>query len=136
MVETSLANVEAELVATIEEKESRTSADAPFRVLLIGDWSGRANRQAQASGEELKTWRPLPIDRDNMDQLIASLGVRLNIRLTSGGEQSLAINFNQLDDFHPDRLFQRLEIFDLLRPARAELEYPATFSAAVARVRR
>jgi type VI secretion system protein ImpC len=135
MVETSLAKVEAELVATIAEKESRTSADAPFRVLLIGDWSGRANRGAQVSGEELKTWRPLPIDRDNLDQLMATLGVRLNIRLTPGSQQSLAINFSQLDDFHPDRLFQRLEIFDLLRRTRAALNSPATFSAAVANVR-
>jgi type VI secretion system protein ImpC len=135
MVKTSLANVEAELVATIEETESRASADGPFRILLVGDWSGRANRRAQASGEELKTWRPLLVDRDNLDQLMATLGVRLNIRLTPGGEQSLAINFNQLDDFHPDRLFQRLESFDLLRRTRAALKSPATFSAVNANVR-
>jgi len=135
MVETSLANVEAELVAKIEETETRPSADVPFRVLLIGDWSGRANRRTQASIKELKTYRPLLVDRDNLDQLIAILGVRLNIPFTRG-EQSLAINFNQLDDFHPDRLFNRLEVFDLLRRTRAELASPATFSAAVASLRK
>src|SRR5215471_15187083 len=136
MVETSLANVEAELVATIAEIETRPSADVPFRVLLIGDWSGRANRRAQASSKELKTYRPLLVDRDNLDQLIAILGVRLTIPLSLGGEQSLAINFDQLDDFHPDCLFNRLEIFDRLRRARAELKNPATFSAAAASVRK
>jgi type VI secretion system protein ImpC len=135
MVETSLASVEAELVATIQEKEIRTSADVPFRVLLIGDWSGRANRRVHASSKELKTWRPLLVDRDNLDQLIARLGVRLNIPLTDDGNQSLAVNFNQLEDFHPDRLFNRLEIFDPLRRTRAELKNPATFSAAVGTVR-
>src|SRR5215471_1390537 len=136
MVETSLANVEAELVATIEETETRPSANLPFRVLLIGDWSGRANRRTQASSKELKTYRPLLVDRDNLDQLIAILGVRLIIPLSLGGEQSLAINFDQLDDFHPDFLFNRLEIFDRLRRARAELKNPATFSAAAASVRK
>jgi type VI secretion system protein ImpC len=136
MVETSLANVEAELVAAIEETETRPSANLPFRVLLIGDWSGRANRRTQASSKELKTYRPLLVDRDNLDQLMATLGARLNIPLTRGGEQSLAINFNRLDDFHPDRLFNGLDVFDRLRRARAELESPATFSAAVARVRK
>src|SRR6516164_1241182 len=134
MVETSLGNVEAELVATIEGTETRPSANVPFRVLLIGDWSGRANRRTLASSKELTTYRPLLVDRDNLDQLIATLGARLNIPLTRSGEQSLAINFNQLDDFHPDSLFNRLDVFDRLRRARAELESPATFSAAVAKV--
>jgi type VI secretion system protein ImpC len=129
-VDTFLANVEAELVATIEEKEARTSADVPFRVLLIGDWSGRANRRTHASTNELKTWRPLLVDRDNLDHLMARLGVRLNIPLTHDGNQSLAVRFNQREDFHPDRLFDRLEIFDSLRRRRAELKNPATFVAA------
>src|SRR5215472_475819 len=115
MVETSLANVEAELVATIAEIETRPSADVPFRVLLIGDWSGRANRRTQASSKELKTYRPLLVDRDNLDQMMATLGARLNIPLTRGAEESLAINFNRLGDFHPDRLFNGLDVFDRLR---------------------
>ena len=134
MVETSLGNVEAELVATIEGTETRPSANVPFRVLLIGDWSGRANRRTLASSKELTTYRPLLVDRDNLDQLIATLGARLNIPLTRSGAESLAINFNRLDDFHPDSLFNRLDVFDRLRRARAELESPATFSAAVAKV--
>src|SRR5262249_15519219 len=124
------------LVATIAEPETRPSADVPFRVLLIGDWSGRANRRTQASSKELKTYRPLLVDRDNLDQLLAILEVRLRIPLSLGGEQSLAISFDQLDDFHPDFLFNRLEIFDRLRRARAELKNPATFSAAAASVRK
>jgi type VI secretion system protein ImpC len=136
MVEASLPNVEAELVVTIEEKETRPSADVPFRVLLIGDWSGRGNRRVQASTKELKTCRPLLVDRDNLDRLMTKLDVSLNIALTPGGAHSLAINFKQFEDFHPDRLFNRLEIFDQLRRARADLKTPATFLAAVASMRK
>src|SRR5215813_4877673 len=134
MVDTSLAKVEGELVATMEAEESSLSDDIPFHLLLIGDWSGRANRRESASGKELKTTRPLLVDRDNLDQLIAELGVQLGIALASG-DPPLTVNFNELEDFHPDRLFNRLEIFAGLRRTRAELEDVERFSAAAARVR-
>src|SRR5262245_50749574 len=133
MVDTSLANVEGELVATMEAEESSLSDDIPFHVLLIGDWSGRAKRGG-SSGKESETARPLLVDRDNLDQLIGQLGVQLNIALRSG-DQPLTVNFNELEDFHPDRLFNRLEIFAGLRRTRAELEDVESFSAAANRLR-
>src|SRR2546425_1795568 len=136
MTETfALADVEGELVATLEQLDARPSEETPFRVLLIGDWSGRANRGLSASSEELKAWRPLLVDRDNLDQIMARLGVKLHLPLTSDGSQSLTIAFNQLDDFHPDRLFNRLEIFDSLRRTRAKLSNPKTFAESAAEVR-
>src|SRR5207247_1970457 len=136
MTETfALADVEGELVATLEQLDARPSDDVPFRVLLIGDWSGRRNRGLSASSEELKAWRPLLVDRDNLDQLISRLGVKLHLPLISDGSQSLTITFNQLDDFHPDRLFSELEIFDSLRRTRAKLSNPKTFAEAAAEVR-
>lgn len=131
----SLPNIEAELVATMEATERSLSDNIPFHALLIGDWSGRANRQVTASSKESQTARPLLVDPDNLDQLIAQLSVRLNIALRSDGNQPLAINFKELEDFHPDRLFNRLEIFDVLRRTRAQLQNVETFSAAAARVR-
>jgi type VI secretion system protein ImpC len=126
----SFSGVESELVSTLEELDTRVSDDVPFRVLLIGDWSGRGNRRLSAASEELKGWRPLLVDRDNLDQLIARLGVRLSIPLTGDGSQELTIRFNELNDFHPDRLFQRLEIFDDLRRTRINLANPKTFAKA------
>src|SRR2546430_3710345 len=136
MTETfALTDVEGELVATLEQLDARPSDDVPFRVLLIGDWSGRRNRGLSASSEELSAWRPLLVDRDNLDHLIARLGVKLHLPLTSDGSQSLTITFNKLDDFHPDRLFSQLEIFDSLRRTRAKLSNPKTFAESAVEVR-
>ncbi len=136
MTETfALTDVEGELVATLEQLNARPSDDVPFRVLLIGDWSGRRNRGLSASSEELSAWRPLLVDRDNLDQLIARLGVKLHLPLTSDRSQSLTITFNKLDDFHPDRLFSQLEIFDSLRRTRAKLSNPKTFAEGAFEVR-
>src|SRR6266496_220137 len=133
--EFSLTDVEGQLVARMEQADALPSHDVPFRVLLVGDWSGRANRGLSASSEELSTWRPLLVDRDNLDQLITRLGVKLHIPLASNGGQSLTISFNKLDDFHPDRLFNRLEIFEALRLTRMKLTNPKTFAEAAAEVR-
>jgi type VI secretion system protein ImpC len=129
--EFSLSKVEFQLSAGTAARSAHLADDeTPFRLLLIGDWSGRMNRRLVASSEELKTARPLLIDRDNVDQLMARLGVRLQIPFTGDGSQALTIRFNQIDDFHPDRLFNRLEIFDELRELRQKLKNPKTFAEA------
>src|SRR5215213_2785417 len=106
------------------EAEVPTSDETPFRVALIGDWSGRVNRSLFASSTELAASRPLAIDRDNLDRVTSKLGVKLHIPVASDGSLSLTIEFNELDDFHPDRLFQRLEIFENLRASRSHVPEP------------
>src|SRR6266446_10533537 len=106
MTETfALADVEGELVATMEQAYALPSDDRPFRVLLIGDWSGRRNRGLSASSEELKAWRPLLVDRDNLDHLIARLGVKLHVPLTTTAAKSLQTPSIRLMIFNPIGLF-------------------------------
>jgi len=52
------------------------------------------------------------------------------VSLPIGGSTALTLQFSELDDFHPDRLFERAEIFRRLREVRLRLEDPATFAAA------
>src|ERR1041384_7702950 len=104
------------------------SDESPFRVSVIGDWSGRVNRSLFSSSTELADRRPLVIDRDNLNRIMSKLGVKLHLPVASDGSLSLTIGFNQLDDFHPDRLFQRLEIFENLRRSRSSPSNPSTFA--------
>lgn len=131
----SLTDVEGELLATMEQPHARLSDEMPFQVLLLGDWSGRKNRGLHVSSDELAGWRPRIVDRDNLNQVMSRLGVKLHIPLTKDGSQSLSINFNQLEDFHPDRLFNRLEIFEALGRTRTKLNNPKAFQEAAAEVR-
>lgn len=93
--------------------------DEPFRILVLGDFSGGAGRNR----------RPIEIDRDNFDQVFALLAPAL--RLTFGGVEA-PVTFRELDDFHPDNLLARLPIFRQLRDLRKRMADPATFRAAVA----
>ncbi len=133
--EFSLREFEGELVATMEERGGRPLPETPFRIALLGDWSGRANRGLSASTAELSEWRPLLIDRDNLDQVMAKLGPQLHLPLAADGEMSLSIGFRDLDDFAPDRIFGRLDLFDRLRQWRGRLRNPSTFADAAAEVR-
>lgn len=131
----SLEYADAELVASMGETNAKRTDGLPFCVVLPGDWSGRVNRGLFASSAELADWRPLLVDRDNLDQVIERLGVKLQLTLHDHQSSSVTIDFNQLADFHPDRIYERLDIFERLRRTRAQLSNPKTFAAAASEVR-
>src|SRR5437667_10234422 len=134
--EISLESFDAQLVTTMEETDAQLTSGTTFRVALLGDWSGRSNRGLLASGSELARWRPWLVDRDNLDEVMTRLGVRLRLPLGSAGTSKLALDFNCLEDFHPDRIFERAELFQTLRATRARLSNSKTFAEAAQEVRR
>jgi type VI secretion system protein ImpC len=107
-----------------ERGHARPDRDTPFRILVFGDFSGRASRGILTKGAR----RPIAVDRDNFEDLLESLDVKL--RLPMAGGASLDLTFRSLDDFHPDHVFYNLEAFKKLRELRDQLDDPETFAAA------
>ena len=104
----------------------RRTDDAPMRVLFCGDFSGRSGRGL--NDPTALAARPLlRVDVDNLDAVIARLAPA--VELSVSGE-ALTISFGTMDDFHPDRLFERLDIFTHLRGLRRRLLEPASFEQA------
>ncbi|MGH9430656.1 MAG: type VI secretion system contractile sheath domain-containing protein, partial [Terriglobia bacterium] len=99
-------------------------------IALLGDFSGRANRGLSEAGAALARRRVVPVDRDNFDEVLARAGASLGIPFEGPKGPSLALHFKELDDFHPDQLFQRAPLFRKLRQLRARLADPSTFAAA------
>jgi type VI secretion system protein ImpC len=100
----------------------RLDDEAPFRMLVLADLGGTARLPFAQR-------KPLSVDIDTFDTVFARLAPRLQLAL---GDAALVIDFGSLDDFHPDRLFARLEPFVALRQLRAELNDPAQFRRAAA----
>jgi type VI secretion system protein ImpC len=121
-----------ELDVTPQERKSMLAVDpeSSFRMLVIGDFSGRANRGVV---EKIAGRRPMAVDRDNLDGLLARLAPALELPLAGGG--SLRLAFRELDDFHPDRVFGQCEVFRSLRALREKIEDPSTFRAAADKLR-
>ena len=110
-------------------------ADDPFRILLVGDFSGRARRGAMETGPALAARKPARIDLDNLDQVMTKVGVEVDLPGAEGAKDSPGLRFFELDDFTPDAIFDRLEVFQELHLTRKRLGDSATFDAAAAQVR-
>jgi type VI secretion system protein ImpC len=103
--------------------------ETPFCIALIGDFSGRANRGV-CEPKSIAS-RPLTlVDRDNFDQAFAKHGAEIQLPLGKSGRSRF--RFAELDDFHPDRIFERAPIFQRLREVRTRLKDPASFAEAAA----
>jgi type VI secretion system protein ImpC len=85
--------------------------ETPFRVAILGDFSGRASREIFESGPKLANQKAMVVDSDNFEEVMARLGVALDMPVA--GE----LRFRELDDFHPDNLYTNLSFFDGLRKA-------------------
>ena len=100
---------------------SSISDRGPMRLLVIGDFSGQpaAARPALAQRPTLK------VDIDNLDDVMRRLMPRA---LLPCGE----VGFAELEHFHPDSLYARLDVFRALREMRQRLSDPARFAQAAA----
>src|ERR1035438_924401 len=108
------ASVKLDINAGTDRSPVKPASEAPLRILLFGDFSGRANRGAPAPPSR----KPVMIDRDNFDQVMAHMGAELHL---GGGQQGprMALRFQELEDFHPDRIYEKIELFQTLRDRKS-----------------
>lgn len=123
-----LSGFSLHLTAGEHEPMQELRHDTPFRILLMGDFSGRGQRQGSPAMK-----KPLLIDRDNWEEVLAKLDTEIHLPLSA--EVTVTLPIKELDDFHPDRIYQRVALFGGLRDTRQRLLQPATFEQAAAEVR-
>jgi len=128
----SFAKVEIE-TGERRERLERPEPDTPFRIAILGDFSGRANRGAIDA--KLQGRKPVPIDRDNFEDVLRRFAPELRLPLGTPDSPSVAMKFLDLDDFHPDGIFERVRIFQALRETRDRLNDRSTYDQAAAEVR-
>lgn len=131
----SLGNVEYELGTRTSFAPRKAKDNTPFCVAVLSDFSGRGNRGLCETGPSIAARRRISVDVDNVESLPLKLGCELNIPLGGKDGPRLTLRFNELDDFHPDRIFDRLELFQKLKTTRKMLQDPATFAEAASQVR-
>lgn len=104
-----------------------------MRILVLGDFSGR-NEPAVRSPMDLASRPILPVDLDNFDAVLGRLSPGLGLAARDDGSAGISLDFETLDDFHPDQLYASLEPFRKLRESRARLLDPASFEAEASRL--
>lgn len=90
----------------------------PMRVYFLGDFSGAESTEINGSAHSI-----IKIDIDNFDDVMIKLSPSVSL---PSGEQ---LTFNELEDFHPDNIFEHA-IFNKLRRLKRELSNSATADSA------
>jgi type VI secretion system protein ImpC len=133
---TPLEEANVELTSTLEQRErAAPDADDRFRILVLGDFSGRASRGVQDVSDLGRSRTPVRVDRDNLEELPGELGTEARLHLMEHGA-ALEFEIETLEDFHPDRLFTEHAAFAGLRKTRLAIEdgAPNDFAAAAVEV--
>lgn len=130
----TFGKIDVNVVSTMEETHGVPEPETPFRIGILGDFSGRSNRGI--IDPALATRRTLMVDRDNLDEVLAKLKVEIKLPILGKELPPVTIGFSELDDFHPDSLFERLELFEALRETRKGIKDAATFSELTKKLKR
>jgi type VI secretion system protein ImpC len=108
----SFGNLDYEIVSSMEKAGSSVVTEHPFRILVMGDFSGRASRGGIREPDSgLAKGRLHHVDRDDLDGAMAQLRVSLKLPLEGDEGATVVLRFAELDDFHPDRIHANLELF-------------------------
>ena len=107
----------------------QSSSTGPFCMAILGDFSGRDNKQNYQQ-ETISKRRLFQLDRDNLDELLAGFNICLQLWLDDEADEPIDVPLSALDDFHPDQLYQNVEVFSQLRALRNRLKNNNTFADA------
>jgi type VI secretion system ImpC/EvpB family protein len=103
--------------------------EVPLRILVLGDFSGRMGRTSDAT----VSVRPRLVDLADVESTLTALAPRLELELAEG--HRLSIRLERLDDFHPNHLFETLDVFAPLRALSRDLHDRNTAADTLARIR-
>ncbi len=131
----SFAELDFKTVASMDETRSKPEQETPFRICIMGDFSGHANRDTADSSSPPGNLRPIAVDRDNIDAVMEKLGVEMHLAVSGVVGPLVTARFTELDDFHPEQLYSRLEVFQTLRDTRKRLTDPRSFESARKKIR-
>ena len=117
-----ISDIGLEAEFTFERDPGMAIDEPPFRILMLGDWSGDT-ANGPVSGR-----KPIEIDRDNFDETLTRL--KTSVKLDFDDGLLLTLEFASLDDFHPDEIFRRVPLFSELRSLRRRLSDPSAYDSA------
>ena len=121
--------VEFNLGSASASARSPRDPDAPFRLALLGDFSGRASRSVV---EPIAGRLARPVDCDNFEEVFSRMKATLRLPAPWASAEFIDLRFASMDDFHPDRILAQVKPLGALLEKRLELLNPATTAAAAA----
>jgi len=107
----SFGELDFKIVASMDHTREEPDPLTPFRILILGDFRGRGNRGVLEDRQQAVEWRMQEVDRDNIDEVLARLRPEIRLSIPGTDLSHISIRFRELDDFHPDHMYDRLKVF-------------------------
>ncbi len=86
---------------------ARASGENPFRLAILGDFSGRTGREPPAGRDDLLARKPIKITFETIDDDLESTAPRLDYTVADGDVQ-VQLDPTELDDFQPDPVYKNV----------------------------
>ncbi len=104
----------------LPKPEDRDAARPKFRIAILGDFTGRSSKGTVEIGTDLARRKPIKFDVDTLDDVIARFATKLVLPI---GKDSagVEVTLSDLDDLHPDTLYENVELFEALSNLRDRL---------------
>jgi type VI secretion system protein ImpC len=83
----------------------------PMRILVLSGCSGWDSQGQPNPNTTLGKSTPVAVDIDNFDEVLARANPSVYLPIGRETGKPIKVAFDSLDDFHPDALYRRLEIF-------------------------
>jgi type VI secretion system protein ImpC len=107
--------------------ERKIASGGPFRLAVLGDFSAAANRGRLETGDDLARRKPLRVDVDNLDQIIERLNITVSLPMAEG---AVEFPIASMDDFHPDQIYEKVELFSAMADLRRKITSKSGFPSA------
>ncbi len=105
----------------------------PVRIAVLGDFSAGAANGRLDTGADLAKRKLIPVEFDSLEDALGRLQPKLTLPIGSDGA-GVELEFGDVDAFHPDQLYQSVEVFKAMSDLRKQLNNTATFAKAAAKV--
>ncbi|NOQ14085.1 MAG: hypothetical protein GQ583_06350, partial [Methyloprofundus sp.] len=105
---------------------NRPAADKPLRILVLGNFSGHRQKTTGRKNDYRLIEK---IDIDNFAYILAKIKPELHLSLDEE-LSNVSISFEDIDNFHPDVLLSKIDIFAQFSRIREKLSTPTTFKEA------
>ena len=86
----SFGEVTLDVTAGRERSPGASEPETPFRILVLGDFSGQANHGRDETDARIANRRAVLVDRDNFEEVMARLGATIRLPL---GEPLFSLRF-------------------------------------------
>jgi len=105
----------------VESNGAVEQKELPFVMGVMGDYSGDNTNKKPLSERKFAQ-----IDRDNFDDIMTNISPELNMKINNtlendGGEFSVNLTFNNMEDFEPHKIVNEVEPLKKLMETRNKL---------------